>query len=434
MTFPIGEHIPPRFSPDLPDRAGVVVIGGGIIGVMTAWELAREGVSVVLLEKGRIAGEQSSRNWGWVRAQHRDLAELPIMLEAQRIWPGIDREVGGVGLRQTGTLYLAQSDGEMAAYRDWIEKAQPYQVSTRLLSADEVAAMLPQATRRWMGAMYTPTDYRAEPWIAVPRCAEAAERAGAVIVEDCAVRGLDLAAGRVAGVVTERGRIAADAVVLAGGAWSRLLLRRHGVDIPQLSVRATVARTAPLPEIYPGGAVDTRIAWRRREDGGYTLAPDSFHELFIGRDAFRSLRAFLPQLRKSPFGTRFLPAAPSGYPDGWRTPRRWALDGPSPFERQRVLNPRPNAARVRALAREFGRLFPSVGEVRITASWAGMIDTTPDEVPIVDHVAALPGLTLCTGMCGHGFGIGPAMGRIAARLATGRAPGHDLSAFRFARF
>lgn len=434
MSFPIHAGLPVQFQAALPQTAEVVVIGGGIIGVMTLWELAKAGVRAVLLEKGRVAGEQSSRNWGWIRAQGRDIAELPIVLEAQAMWPALVKEAGDIGLKQTGTLYLATNDTEMGRYRDWLDQAAPYQVSSRLLTSDQVAQHMPKAARRWAGALYTPTDMRAEPWVTVPAFARAAVAAGGTIIEDCAVRLLSLEGGRVTGVVTEKGMIRTNAVVLAGGAWSSLFLRRHGVSIPQLSVRATVAQTEALPEVYAGGAVDDKLAWRRREDGGYSLAPSDFHDFYIGPDAFRGFRRFAPQLIKDPFGTRLLPAAPRGYPDAWGTARRWSGDEISPFEKMRVLNPDPNRGKVAELAKSFSDTFPSVGKVKIKSAWAGMIDSTPDVVPIVDHCAALPGLLICTGMCGHGFGIGPAMGRIMARLATRQAAGHDLNRFRLSRF
>ena len=432
--FPIHMGLPATFRDPLPPSAEVVVIGGGIIGVMTAWELARAGTRVVLLEKGRVAGEQSSRNWGWIRAQGRDLAELPIMLESQRMWPELTAAAGDVGLRQTGTLYLAEEPEQLARYEDWQRAAAMYRTGAALLSERQLRDALPGATRRYLGALWTQGDMKAEPWRAVPAFAAAARKVGAQIIENCAVRALDLVGGRVTGVVTEQGLIRANAVVLAGGAWSSLFLRRHGIGIPQLSVRATVAATGPLGDVNLGGAVDKRLAWRKRADGGYTLAPAGFHELFVGPDAFRAFGSFTKLLMEDPLGTRLLPAAPRGYPDAWGTPRRWDEDRESPFERCRILDPRPNARRVARLARDFAATFPALGEVAITHSWAGMIDTLPDIVPVVDEVEALPGLVVCTGMCGHGFGIGPAFGRIAARLALGQGPGFDLTRFRLSRF
>ena len=433
--FPIHDASPVTWPGPPPDSADVVVIGGGVIGVCTALFLAEAGQSVVLLEKGRIAGEQSSRNWGWIRQQGRDPDELPIMVEANRLWRELAARTNlDIGLNQGGVTYLARTEDEMAQYSDWLPHAQAHGVDSRLLSQSETAALIPGMARRYHGALFTASDMRAEPWVAVPALAGIAARAGATIVENCAVRGLDIQAGRVAGVITERGRIGVPEVVLAGGAWSSLLLRRHGVALPQLSVRATVAATNPLPMVYPGGAADDGIAFRPRADGGYSLAAGGFHELFLGPDAFRAFPKYFAQLRADPFGTRFLPRAPRGFPDAWSTPRRWQLDGPSPFEAVRILNPAPNRRKVGQLTRGFHELFPSLGPIKIKAAWAGMIDTMPDVVPVVDRVAALPGLTVGTGMSGHGFGIGPGMGRVLAALVMGDNPGHDLTRFRLSRF
>ena len=434
-AFPLSEANPPAHSGPLPSETEVVVIGGGVIGVTTALFLARAGLPVLLLEKGRVAAEQSSRNWGWVRVQGRDPAEIPIAQEAQALWPTLAAEVDiDIGLTQGGVAYLAKDAAEMARHEAWREAAAPFGVSTQLLDTDGTARLLPDAARRWAGAMWTPTDMRAEPFVTVPALARLAVKAGAVIREGQAVRGLDLEAGRVAGVIAEGGRVKAGAVVLAGGAWSALFLRRHGVALPQLSVRATVVRTAPTPDVFAGGAVDHRLAFRRRADGGYTLAPEGAHDFYIGPDAFRALPKYLAGLVQDPFGTALRPAAPKHFPDAWTTPRRWADDAVSPFERMRVLNPAPNRTFARRILRDFNATFPGLGGVGEAQSWAGMIDVLPDAVPVVDAVAALPGLTLATGMSGHGFGIGPAFGRIVADLVQGRPAGHDLTRFRLGRF
>ncbi|MFK7879134.1 MAG: NAD(P)/FAD-dependent oxidoreductase [Roseobacter sp.] len=418
-----------------PEKADVVVIGGGVIGVSTALFLARAGHKAVLLEKGCIAGEQSSRNWGWIRQQGRDPDELPIMVEANRLWRELAAQTNeDIGLTMAGVTYLARTKEQMARYEDWVSHAREQGVDTRLLTSSQVIEKLPGMSKKYVGALHTASDMRAEPWRAVPALAGIAVREGAVIVENCAVRCLDVSNGRVTGVVTEAGQIAAPEVVLAGGAWSSLFLRNHGIALPQLSVRATVAATTALPAVDPGGVADDTLAFRHRADGGYTLAPGGFHELFLGWDALRALPKFLTQLRSDPFGTKFLPAAPKGYPDGWRTPRRWSADGPSPFETIRVLSPEPNLGRANNLKTQFASLFPDLPDFRLSCAWAGMIDTMPDVVPVVDRVTALPGLTLGTGMSGHGFGIGPAMGRILADLATGKAPDHDLTRFRMSRF
>lgn len=435
MRFPINETTPVRFSGPPPAACDVVIIGGGVMGVMTAWFLAEQGLRVTLCEKGRVAGEQSSRNWGWIRQQGRDFAELPIMMESLRIWKSLAQEFGeGLGFRQEGVLYLAKTEAEVAGFEAWRKTATAMGLELDMLGADAVAGKLAGSVKLWRAGLFTPSDARAEPWVAVPMLAEGAVTRGAVIVENCAVRTLDLAAGRVAGVVTEQGRIACDRVVVAAGAWSSVFLRASGVHIPQLAVLASVAATEPMAEVFAGNACDDDFAFRRRADGGYSIAPGSGHDFFIGPDAFRNMLDFLPVLRKDFRSTRFRPAAPRGFPDAWTTRRRWSADDVTPFEQTRILNPAPNMETIGAVQRHFAQAFPTLGRPALRKAWAGMIDTMPDVVPVIDHAATIPGLTIATGLSGHGFGIGPGMGRVVADLVAGRDPGHDLTRFRLSRF
>ncbi|HXU59591.1 MAG TPA: FAD-dependent oxidoreductase, partial [Verrucomicrobiae bacterium] len=235
----------PVISDDkLPARADVVVIGGGIIGCAAAYFLARRGISVALIEKGRIAGEQSSRNWGWCRQQGRDKAEIPLIKESLAIWGRLQEEIGAdPGFRRHGILYLTRDPAELAGWERWLEHARQHQIGSRLLSAAEAQAMTPDCRERWIGGLHTPSDGRAEPALAAPAIAEAARRAGASLHQRCAARGIESQAGKVAMVVTEQGAIRTNAVLLAGGAWSSIFLRRHGIDLPQLTVRASVMRT-----------------------------------------------------------------------------------------------------------------------------------------------------------------------------------------------
>lgn len=434
-AFPISMANPVRHNPALPKEADVVVIGGGVIGVMTAFYLAEQGAQVVLCEKGRVAGEQSSRNWGWIRQQGRDFGELPVMMESLRLWQGLAAELGPeLGFQQEGVLYLARTEAELAQFDAWRAEAVGYGLDVQMRGAGQLAGMIAGHRAPWIGGLFTASDAQAEPWRAVPLLADAAARRGAVIVEDCAVRCLDRAGGRIAGVITEKGRIACAQVVVAGGAWSSLFLRREGVALPQLSVLASVMATGPLPHVFGGGAADDRFAFRRRADGGYTLAPGGSHDFFIGPDAFRHMGVYLPTLMRDFWSTHLRPFAPAGYPDGWGTKRRWSGDETSPFEAMRILIPKPNAKALRDVAKNFAAAFPQIGLPPIVSSWAGMIDTLPDVVPVVDRIAAIEGLVVATGMCGHGFGIGPGMGRVVADLVLGRPIGHDLTRFRHSRF
>ncbi|MBS0562859.1 MAG: FAD-binding oxidoreductase, partial [Proteobacteria bacterium] len=178
-------------SEAIPAATSVVVIGGGIIGTSTALFLSQKGIPVVLCEKGHIAGEQSSRNWGWCRKMCRDPRELPLIIESLRLWEGMSELSGEEsGYRKTGIMYLCDTEEELARYEAWMEHARDYQLDTKILSSEEVAKLTPGAARTWAGAIYTASDGRGEPQMGAPVIAAAAQRNGAVILQNCAVRGL----------------------------------------------------------------------------------------------------------------------------------------------------------------------------------------------------------------------------------------------------
>src|SRR5215472_11955861 len=336
----------PRVDPvpsdeKVPAKADVVIIGGGIIGTSTALFLAQKGISTVLCEKGHIAGEQSSRNWGWCRKMGRDPREIPLIIESLGLWQGMNETVEAeTGFRQSGIMYLAQTQPELEQLEAWLEHARQYQLDTRIISSAEVAELMPGLTGSWAGALYTASDGKAEPQRAAPAIAEAARRHGAAILTQCAVRGLETAGGRVAAAVTERGRIACDTAVLAGGAWCRLFCGNLGIELPQLKVLATVMRTQPLeggPEISASGGL---FGFRKRMDGGYTVATLGVRTIDLVLDHFRLFFDYLPAARMHWKKLRF--RVGSRWAEEWRMPRHWRLDEASPFEAVRVLDPEPD--------------------------------------------------------------------------------------------
>jgi glycine/D-amino acid oxidase-like deaminating enzyme len=418
---------------DFPDAADVVVVGGGIIGVSTALFLAEKGYSVVLCEKGRIAGEQSSRNWGWCRTMGRDEAEIPLAIESLRLWRGLSERTGrDTGYRQPGILYLCKDAAEIAAQEAWLDKARPYQVDSRLVTGEALDALAPGASAHFAAGMHTPTDGRAEPSMAAPAIAEAARAKGAKIFGNCAVRGIDFHNGRCVGAITEMGRIRAGAVVLAGGAWSRLFCGNFGLDFPQLKVLGSVFRTKPIdggPETTAAGDV---FAYRRRLDGGYSIARRNANVAEIGPDHFRLLSDFLPRLIANCREIRLRVGLRSW--DELRTKRRWDLDDASPMEGARVLDPKPVAATLAEAKSTLSRMFPAFANMEIAESWGGLMDVTPDAVPVIDQVERIPGFFIATGFSGHGFGIGPGAGRLMADLVAGDRPVVDPAPYRLARF
>lgn len=418
---------------DLPARADVVVIGGGVVGVATALFLAERGIGVALCEKGRIAGEQSGRNWGWVRVMGRDPAEIELALDSKRIWQRMRQITGAeTGYREAGIAYLCDTPREVQAHESWIARARPFGVESRMLTQAEIAERFPGAARRWAGAIFTEADARAEPAHAVPAMAEAARRRGAAILTGCAARGLETTGGRVSAVVTERGRIGCGAAVLAGGAWSRLFCGNLGLDLPSLKVLGSVLRTRPL-EGAPGHAAGASdFAFRRRLDGGYTVAHRGATVAEIVPDTFRLMRDFMPALRAQWSGLRL--RVGGRFLQEWRVRRRWRLDEVSPFEEVRELDPAPMDDILDEGRANLVRAFPAFAAMQEAGRWAGLIDTTPDAIPVMGEAPALPGLFLACGFSGHGFGIGPGAGRLMADLVTGAPPAVDPAPYRPGRF
>ncbi len=365
---------PVRSDTALPPRVDVVIIGGGIVGAATAYFLAKKGISVALLEKGQVAGEQSSRNWGWCRQQNRDQRELPLMKESMALWATLHREAGAdLGFRRTGLIYVTKDPKELATWENWINMAQPFQVGSRMLSPTEAREMTPGNAQDWIGGVHSARDGRAEPAMAASVLAEAARKRGATIHQNCAVRGLETTAGRVSGVVTEAGRIQAASVLCAAGAWASMFCRRHGIEFPQAGIRSTVFATTPGAEVAPGGLVTPDFTLTRRLDGGYIVAAQNRGRLDVTPQGLRYARQFWPLFRerrknlKVGIGRSFLdgPEARVG---------NWSFDGPTLFERHRIYAPPADTSVVEPALRRVIATYPALEGLRMARIWGGWIE------------------------------------------------------------
>ncbi|TNF86499.1 MAG: FAD-binding oxidoreductase [Gammaproteobacteria bacterium] len=406
--------------PDMPGSTEVAIVGAGIAGISAAWFLQQAGIRVSVFEKGIVAGEQSSRNWGWCRQQGRDQAELPIVMESLRRWQEIaDQLETDIGFRREGSLYLCENDTEMARHDHFMAFASDYGLQTLRLNRAELEKLVVDCPPRWQSALFTPDDARAEPSLAVPAMAAALRARGADVIENCAVQRIATENRRVSGVVTEHGEISCSTVLVAAGAWSTFLLRDCGIRLPQLTVKASVARTAEAPLIFNGNASGSQVAFRRRLDGGYTVASTDYLEVFPGIGHLSYLREFLP-LVKTSLGKLKL-----------RVPEL-QVDGN--YTRQRVLNPVPTAKTVARIRARLSDRVPSLRGIELVETWSGMIDALPDVVPVLDRADSIDGLWISTGFSGHGFGIGPGAGRVMADLIQNKTVEHDLGRFRLARF
>ncbi|MCL7466058.1 FAD-binding oxidoreductase [Phaeovulum sp. NW3] len=416
----------------LPKAVDVVVIGGGIIGVTTAMELAERGISVALCEKGVIAGEQSARNWGWTRQMGRDERELPLCIHSVAQWAGMDARIGRpTGWRRTGISYLSYTRRDLKGWLAWAEIGKRHNLDARMLSTREVTDMLPGNNGGILGVLHTGSDGRAEPWVAVPAMAEYAREKGARILTQCAVRTVETAAGKVSGVITERGEIRCQAVVLAGGIWSRLFAGNMGIDFPQLKVIGPVARIDNVEGLtdMPIGAGD--FAYRKRLDGSFTIAVRNKNLAPITPDHFRLLTDFFPTFLTS---WRELSVQLNG--EFFREAmirRRWSSSDTTPFEACRTMDPAPYPGFTRKALRNLSRHFPGFAKARVLNEWAGVMDATPDAIPVISPIHTVPGFYVASGFSGHGFGIGPGAGQLMADLITGDRPTVDPAVFDISR-
>jgi glycine/D-amino acid oxidase-like deaminating enzyme len=418
------------FDGSLPTSVDVVVVGGGIVGVSTALQLALRGVSVAICEKGYVGAEQSSRALGWVRVTGRDPRDIPLNLESRRVWAGLDAATAGqTGYHTPGLLYVASNASELADYESWLSHARSLGVDSIILNAEQAKAHIPATSATVVGALYTAADGCAEPTLATGAIADGARNGGARILTQCAVRGYETKAGRISGVVTEKGPIACQAVLVAGGIWSGLFCGNHDLDLPLLAVGSYLLRTSPLdgPDICVRNGAN---GLRRNIDGGYTVgSPQELAD--ITPEMFTRFLQFLPALMSRWSMTRL--HLGRSFVDAWNTPRHWRLDAQSPFERDRVheIAPAPWSA---AVWRDAVTLYPFLGQGSVIEKWGGMIDVTPDTLPVISAIERVPGLFVAGGFSGGGFGAGPGAGKLAAELITGARPSIDPSPYRYARF
>lgn len=422
-------------SSNFPKEVDVAVIGAGIIGVCTAYELAKKGHSVALIEKGVVAGEQSCRNWGWVRQQNRDLHELSLAVLSVKRWDELGREVQrDLGFRQEGSLACTDDPATLAKWEKWIKSAARQGYHSEVLTAAQAKERSPGTTTRWLGGIWSPTGSRAEPSMAAPAIAEGAKALGVSLQQNCAVRGLEIANGAVKGVWTERGLIRASSVVAAGGAWTSRLLRRYGIDLPVANIGATAMHTKPIARILPEGTFAAPgFAMRRRVDGGYTVAVPGYGSLNIAPQSLRYATRFY-QMYRAKIAKKISYRLNSSFWNGPEAAGSWHNDEISPFEKIRVLDPAPERWLVdRALA-NLKKEFPALSGAEIATSWGAYIDTSPDLVPVISTVDQVSGLVIASGFSGHGFGIGTGAGILASQLVTGERPCVDPTAYRLSRF
>ncbi|HWO66408.1 MAG TPA: FAD-binding oxidoreductase [Umezawaea sp.] len=365
------------------DSADVVVIGGGVMGVSTAFHLAEAGVrNVVLVERDELGAGSTSKAAGGVRAQFSD--EVNIRLGARSLEAFArfgDRPGQEIDLHRTGYLFLLSDPEAVTAFERNVELQNGLGVPSRMLDVAEAKAMSPLiSTDGLLAATYSPDDGHCTPESVVLGYATAARRLGAVLRTHTEVVDIESDADGITAVVTNRGVIRTSTVVCAAGAWSRRIGEFVGVDLPVTPLRRQIVCTEPIPDLAPvvPFTIDFASSFYFHREGRGLLMGMSDPEQEPGFHLDRS--------------------------DEW-LPR---------------------------LAEAIGVRAPSLLDVGIASGWAGLYEVTPDHNALIGEA---PGRFLyATGFSGHGFLQGPAVGEVVRDLYLGREPGIDVSTLDATRF
>ena len=417
----------------VPNHADIVIIGAGIQGCASAYYMAKAGMKVVLIDKSRVAAQQSSRAWGFVRVQMRDLDEIPLMQACKEIWRGLEAELNtDLEWNPGGALYVTNRGPTMASREKWFNDTRSFGLDSKMLSTREVASMMPELSGPIIGGLFTASDGHAEPRKVAPAFAQRARDLGATVLEGCGALDIERSAGRVSGVVTEWGTIKTDKVLVAAGASSWRVLKRLGIFLPQSWIRATVARTNVLPHLTNAAFVGDNVAFRKRKDGSFNIASSLHGDVDLTLDHLRLTPWYWKPYLDSMKGIDLHVGGPMLRDLAQRMPWRDEAKFPAIHEREPQIL--PIQSRIKDAAGVLERDFPGLGRVGIAEQWAGNIDSLPDGIPVLDAPADHPGLLIATGFCGHGFAMGPIIGRIMCDLATAKSSNLPLRAFRLSRY
>lgn len=344
-----------------------------------------------------------------------------MMVAANRRWRSLEDETDeSFDWVQGGNLALSGPDAA-DRYRDWAELGRGHGLDTRLIDQDEVRELVPGLRFPHAAAMYTSTDGHVDPLSATRAVGRAAQRGGATVVSDCRVLGIERRGHRVTGVRTEQGVVSAGTVVCAAGAESRWLLRTAGVRLPQNLIRGTVALTEPAEPVATTSVWAPGLAFRQRPDGRFVISTGGGGDVDLTLDTLVQAPLFL-----GVFGHNFRRMRLRLNGAMWRDLRRRLTGSNEPYE------PRPTRALAERSLLRFREAMPGLRGLRLERVWAGMIDGTPDGLPVLDRLSQPDGLVVATGFSGHGFGLAPAVGDAVSGLVTGRGAGYDLRPFRFA--
>ena len=421
----------------LPKESDVVIIGAGIQGIMTAINLAERGLSVTICDKGEVAGEMSGRAYSQIISYKTSPEIFPLHHYGKKVWRGMNEKIGmDTSYRTHGRVEAIPHEQELAVVEEWIKLNSENPgfdtpLKTRIIKGEELAARLPGAQSKWTVGGFEEDAGSVDPETGVSMLARYAMQIGVKIYTNCAVRGIETAAGKISDVVTEKGSIKTSSVVLAGGIWTRLFMGNMGVDIPTLNIYLSQQRVTAVPGVPKGNVhLPNGIHFREQADGTYAVAPRIFTSSIV-KDSFILGPGFLHLL-----GGGELPLEFKMGPDLWNsftTKTSWKNDEVTPFEEYRVAMATPNNEHLDRVFNKMKAEFPAFKDSKVVERWGAAINLTSDELPIISEVPQYPGLFINTAT-GWGMTESPASGQITADLVMGKTPFIDATPYSMKRF
>jgi sarcosine oxidase subunit beta len=358
-----------------------LVIGGGITGCFIALRLAQKGLKVCLADKGALFREASGRSGGGVRQQFRNKAELPLAMESVLLWQGLTKELGeDIEYYQGGSLRLHRTQQLHEEDKIRVEREREQGLEVHLLTPQQVRARLPVLAKNielW-GGTYCPIDGTANPLLLGRALTHALLGAGVEVHSYEEIQTLEIAGGRLSGAVGSQHIFRCSMAVIAAGPWARKIMQTMGFDFPVTFRKSQILVTEPLSPVIREFISFDKGYLRQAKDGNLHL------------------------------GVRGIPIV--------------------------ELETSQTMSSFEDVGAHFPEVFPLLANVQIIRAFAGITTWTADGIPILDEVPGISGLWVASGFSGHGFCLGPVVGKLFSEWMTSGRPSMDMSAFAWSRF
>ena len=363
-------------------RADTIVIGGGITGSSIALRLAEKGQKVILLDKGRVGEEASGRNGGGVRQQARNLAELPLAMAAIDIWKNMGDELDcDVGYRASGNVIIARDEAHLDRLRTAQQNEAAMGLAVEMIGPEKIRSLVPSISDETtlLGGKFCLTDGTANPLLVVKAICRAAARKGVRIIPQEPVQRLKTEGCRVTAAVAGKTEYQAQTFVNAAGPWARGLCNTMDLDYPATNITARLLITEPLPRIVDQFVIFQGMYFRQALEGNIHIgtAGHIYTEVFD---------------KSVPF---------SDFVD---------------------------------VGRWVAQLVPMIRRANLIRALGGVIQYTPDAIPILDKAPGYDNLFLTAGFSGHGFCLGPIVGKLISEWIVDGRSSMDLGSFGWDRF